>query len=185
MNTAVLKQDNEYLTLSNEEFSKIINECDRSLNLTTRERELLNNSPVAKFIAQVPYISNEANPDILACMNLISYIAGTRNGSFFQARGNETIGERIEPYIHSVNGDKETISLCKLVLEEVSLLDHKNDYAKDIKSGHSNPLVSGIIDFQKEKERINSRKRIYPQHIQDLVDSSFKGEVLSSFWTYP
>lgn len=184
MNT-ILKENNSYKNLSDVEYFRLVNECNRSLNLTKGEYELLLNSPVPKFIAGIPYLANEINPDILACMNLNTYITGTRNGSFFQARENETIAERIEPYIHSVNGDTETISLCKLILEEVSLLDHKNDFEKDIKSGHSNPLVAGIIDFQKEKERLSNKKKTYPKKIQELVDRTFRGDILNSFWTYP
>lgn len=173
MNTG-LREKQESHIFSDVEYFRLVNECNRSLSLSKSEYELLLNSPVPKFIAGIPYLANETNPDILACMNLNTYITGARNSSFFKARENETMTERIEPYIHSISGDKKIISLCKLVLEEVSLLDHKSDFDENIKSEHSNPLVSGIIDFQKEKERINNKKRTYPREIQNLIDRTFK-----------
>lgn len=181
----VLKSSKEKIKLTDKEYFRIVNECNSSLSLTRDENNLLLNSSVPRFIANIPYLSGESNPDILACMNLTTYIAGTRNKGFYQSRDNETIAERIEPYIHSVNGNSETIKLCKLILEEVSLLDHRNDLKEDIKSGKSNPIASGIIDFHKEKEKIESARKSYPLEIQEIVDSSFKGEVLASFWTYP
>lgn len=182
MTNVKIKESVSNLYLSDKDYFELVKSCDKSLHLSAQENQMLLNSAVPRFIAGIPYLSCESNPDILACMNLITYVTGTRNKEFFSTRPGETIQDRIEPYVHSVNGKEDVISLCKVILEEVSLNDHNSDKEDDIKTGHSNPIVDGIIDFRKEKRRINKKKREYPSDIQKLVDGSFKGKVLSRWW---
>lgn len=177
-----LKEKLEKFYLSDKDYFMLVSKCDKSMLLSMEESELLFNGAVPRFIAGIPYLSGESNPDILAVMNLNSYIAGIRNNEFFSQRDNETIKDRIEPYIHSVNGLPETVALCKLVLEEVSLMDHYNDKEEDKKTGHSNPINKGIIDFETEKRRIDERKARYPEYIQTLVNGSFEGKILWPYW---
>lgn len=177
-----IKENVSDLYLSDKEYFELVKVCDKSLHLTAEENQLLLNGAVPRFIAGIPYLSCETNPDILATMNLISYVACSRNGEFFATRPGESIQDRIEPYIHSVNGKEDIISLCKVILEEVSLNDHNSDKEEDIKSGHSNPIVDGIIDFESEKRKLDEKKRQYPEDVQKLVDGSFNGRVLSRYW---
>lgn len=180
--TNLKKENLNSLYLSNQNYFELVKQCDKSMNLTPEENQMLLTHAVPRFIAGIPYLSCESNPDLLACMNLNAYIGGFRNREFFATRPGETIQDRIEPYIHSVDGKQDIISLCKVVLEEVSLLDHNNDKEDDIKTGHSNPIVDGVIDFKKEKNRIEEKRRSYPEDIQILVDGSFDGKVLCKFW---
>lgn len=171
-----LEEKRRKFYLSEKDYELLVLKCKRSMLLSDSEVEILLKNPVSKFLAGIPYLSGESEPDILAVMNLNSFIAGIRDREFFSQRCKERKQKRVDPYVHSVDGHIDTISFCKLVLEEVSLFDNYNNRKKKEIRGFSNPINIGLIDFESEKRRLNAKKTKYPKHVQILVDESFKGE---------
>lgn len=168
--------------LNNEVYNKLVKEVNRVMNLTEKEKGTLLTHSVPRFIAEIPFLAEQENPAIKAANNLICYMAGSRNRSFFAQREGQNIAERIDTYINANDGNNEVLNLCKDILEEVSLYDHKSDAEEDKKTGHANPLNRGEIDFTQEKRRLILKKKGYSQHIRNLIEGRFEGEVLSYFW---
>lgn len=179
------KRKNSRNYLSDNDYSEIIQEVHYCLNLTTRERFNLERGAVARFIAEIPYMAYQSTPGVTAAFNLISYITGSRNRDFFAQRKDQSISERIDTYIHGSDGKREVIQLCKDILEEVSLFDHKNDLTEDLKNNHPNPLIRGEIDFDTERRRLALKKLTYNRSVRNLVENSYKGVYLSTWWKLP
>lgn len=181
----VQKTKKDEMFLTDECYLQVINKANMALNLSVKELRLLKECVVPRFIAEIPFLAKQENPEVISAFNLISYITGSRNKKFFAQRANQTISERIDTYIHGSDGDREVVSFCKDVLEEVSLYDHKSDLPLDAEKGYPNPLLSGEIDFHTERKRLKARKYSYSHRVRKLIEGRYEGEILASFWTYP
>lgn len=163
-------------------YAEMIHEADRCLGLSYKERENLEKNSVPRFIAEIPFMAEQENPEEKGIFNLISYVTGSRNPGFFAQRKAQTIRERIDTYLHGSDGNREIMELCRDIIEEVSLYDHKSDLEEDKKTGHPNPILRGEIDFIKEKRRLKAKRLNYSPSIRNMVEGKFEGEVLSKYW---
>lgn len=176
------KTQEKRVILNNGVYGELINQVNSVMNLTEKENKTLFIHSVPRFIAEIPFLANQKNPEVKAVLNLISYIGGSRNSEFFAQRKEQSISERIDTYINNSDGNREVLNLCRDILEEVSLYDHKNDAEEDMKNNHPNPLNRGEIVFKTEKRRLRLKREGYSQNIKNLIEGRFEGEVLSSFW---
>lgn len=163
-------------------YYRVIDEVEKCLVLTLKEKRNLYSNPVPRFVAEIPTLAGQQTPEVKSAMNLISYITGSRNKDFFAQRTGQTIRERIDTYIHGSDGDQQIMALCRDILEEVSLFDHKNDIKKDEEEGYFNPLSAGEICFLQEKKRLERRRLSFSPVVRSLVEGRFEGQVLSIFW---
>jgi hypothetical protein len=117
-----------------------------------QEIKALNNSIVGKLLCAIAYRSECTNPDRIAVTHLITLVAATRCRKIATHRVKESIRERIAPFLHFPGGNEEVIKAGSLLLELLSLEDHKTDFVKDALENKLNPLI--FTDYSKEKECI-------------------------------
>lgn len=179
-----IKQKNPLTSkiLTDDVYNTIVSETDKSLNLSNKEKEVLLENPVPRFIAEIPYLTGQPVPETAAALNLITYITGSRNRQFFAQRDGQNIRERIDTYIRGHKADREAMELCIDILEEVSLYDHKNDYEEDLVNNHPNPLIKGEINFESEKRRLCLKRVNYSENTRKLIEKRYEGDVLSVWW---
>lgn len=178
------KLKSEVLCLTDEMYRECVLQADKVMSFSEKEKNILSQSPVARFMAEIPWITNQKTPEVVAAMNLISYVAGGRNKNFFAHRPGQSLRERIIPYIHGFKEDQDVFSLCLDVLEEVSLHDHFSDKDQDRLTGHSNPINNNEIDFKVEQRRLKLKRESYSDKVKNLVEGRWDGDILCWYWLY-
>jgi hypothetical protein len=103
------------------EWQAIVDYVTRGLDLSESERRWFTASPVAKYIAAIPYAAGCKNPDRMAVALLTLFVVEIRGGSPFDTRPTDMDGtlERIEPYfepLYAAGGDPAVIDRGKYIL---------------------------------------------------------------------
>jgi len=104
-----------------QEWPAIVEHATRGLKLSDEERRWLSESPVARYIAAIPYAAGCTNPDRMALMLLALFVVEIRGGSPFDARPSDMDGslDRIEPYfeaLYAAGGNSDVIDKGKYIL---------------------------------------------------------------------
>lgn len=119
MSKSIVKQSQGLLF--QQTWLRIVEQAAHGLKLTEKERKWLVGSPVAKYVAAIPYAASCRNPDRMALMLLALFVVEIRGGSPFDARPSDMNGslERIEPYfepLYASGGDPQIIDKGKYLL---------------------------------------------------------------------
>ena len=117
-----------------------------------KEIKALNRSIVGKLLCAIAYHSGCPHPDRIAVTHLITLVAATRCRKIAHHRVKESISDRLAPFLHFPGGNQEVIKAGSLLLELISLEDHKADFIEDALADKINPL--NFIDYHKGKKRI-------------------------------
>ena len=68
-----------------------------------------------------------------------------------------------------------------LLLELLSLNDHKEDFLNDLIAGENNPLVT-CLNYDAERERILREYNGLPGEIKDRFKGIFEKVIVCGFW---
>ena len=103
------------------EWPTIAEQATRGLRLSEEECRWFSKSPVARYIAAIPYAAGCKNPDRMASMLLALFVVEIRGGSPFDTRPSDMDGslDRIEPYfepLYTAGGNPDVIDKGKYVL---------------------------------------------------------------------
>lgn len=170
--------------LSAIELSQFIDELTSSMNLTLSEIRNLQGNPIAHLIAEAPYMANESNPDQVAVLGLSAYILISRNKKRFNHRDSQPLRERVALCVPFINGEQEVREAVLDILEEASLMDHLNDSKTDLTIGKPNPINSGIINFQKEKNRLTLKRTQHSERVKTLLSHTNLSEIFAGWWMW-
>jgi hypothetical protein len=149
---------------------------------SAKEIKSLNRSIAGKLLCAIAYYSGCKNPDRVAVLHLITLVAAARCRKITNHRVKESLRERLAPFLNFPGGNKEVVKAGALLLELLSLEDHKADFIEDIINNKENPLSS--IDYKSEKERILGEYDNTGQWIKDYFEDFYKWikETPMAFW---
>lgn len=151
-------------------------------NFSEEETRMLNNAMVGKLLSAIAYLSGCKDPDRIAVLHLIALVAATRCKKVVNHRVKESLRERLIPFLYFPGGNKEVIKAGTLLLELLSLEDHKTDFLEDMINNKENPLSS--IDYDTEKRRILGEYNKIDQKVRDFFKDFYKWiqETPMAFW---
>ncbi len=161
---------------------KLFREIIISYNLDKKEIELLNNSQIITFVVDYPFIANQDFPDKMAVLNAGNIIAAYRNNNFFKTGKNQSIKQRVSLCLHQTNDDPKIREAAILLLELVSLQDHKNDRKTDLIEGKFNPLNENIISFFHESSAIEKKLKETDLYTKEKLKKYFKSLPSMNYW---
>ena len=148
------------------------------------------NSPVARMVASLPFISECPDAEALARKNLnILFTEETHPGTYPHRLG-LTLRQRLAPGDIVAKAAKPDVAeKGMLLLELASLLDHKRDRAEDLAVSMANPLNEGM-EYQAEQDRLTAKIKAISSPDLDgiltadsLIERSME-PAASPFWYY-
>lgn len=168
-------------TLTNKDFISLVNETSKSLNLTLEESKMVINSQVARFVAEIPFICSQKEPEQKAVLSLIILVSAKRNKALYASKINQSILERVSLCVVGQDGDQELLKACKTFLTLASLEDHKYDLEDDIKNNYPNPLRN-TLDFDTEKARLFLSVSNMSNETRSIIDEKGFHAVAGGIW---
>lgn len=163
-----------------EKLKELVPWVTQACRLTPEESGKLEKSLAAEITVAVAFFSGCKEPARIAVSHLLTLVADYRTDGLFSHKAGESLGERLEIGNYFPGGDTEIVKAGKLILELLSLNDHKKDIARDILTRKQNPLIIDI-DYQEEYNRIVDSFNNLPQYarskFQILFDKSIKADI--------
>jgi hypothetical protein len=149
---------------------------------SAKELYTLDHSITGKLLCAIAYYSCCNDPDRIAILHLITLVAGTRCRKIAHHRVKESLRDRLSPFLYFPGGNKEVIKAGTLLLELLSLEDHKTDFVTDMLQNKENPLTS--IDYKAEKARILDEYHRIEPCVRDMFKDFYKWieETPMAFW---
>jgi hypothetical protein len=163
------------------EWQKIVDYAAKGLKMDEEERRWLADSPVARYIAAIPYAAGCRNPDRMALSMLTLFVVEIRGGSPFDTRPEDMDGtlERIAPYfepLYAAGGDREIVDKGKLVLG-------MKTFSHWIEETDAHPSARDFVPLRYQlKVRVEG---LPPNELLDSILSVDDGMINSWFRTEP
>lgn len=159
----------------------IVKWTSKASNLSREETVRLEKSLAAKIIAATTYLSGCENPDRIAISHLTTFIAAIKCPEVFSQKEGETIRERLNTGKFFPGGNEKIVRAGWILLEFLSLKDHRTDISDDILEGKYNPLILDV-DYKEEKEQLLREYSKLSPAVKELF-KGFLGDVLAgSIW---
>lgn len=140
-----------------QEWSYLVNEVSKTFRLTIEERKILENSPVAKIIATIPFEAKCIEPERTAIAHLCLYTAekkGFQKYCSHQKTDDSNIYKRLNFISTFEGGNKIIINHGMNILALIMLEGYRKSKQKDKKSNTYNPLNSGAWNYQSIKNKL-------------------------------
>ena len=154
----------------------------RAARLSPEEEKRLLACPATGIITATAYLSGCREPERIIASHLLTLLADMRTEGLYSHRAGESLAARLEAGNHYPGGDPEVVRGGMLLLELLSLKDHRHDLALDIAAGKQNPLIVDM-DYQEELERIVSDFHLLPASVQKGFGDLFDKTISASFWS--
>lgn len=161
-------------------WENLIKMTQQAGQLPPNETVRLSQSMAAEIIAATAYISKCYEPERMIVSHWMTLIGAFRSNLFNHKPG-ETLAERLLPVAYYPEGDTQAIKAGMLLLELLSLNDHKHDLPDDIEKGKQNPLILEL-DYNNERNRILDDYEKLPHYIQDHYKNLFDRSIKCIFW---
>jgi len=136
------------------------------------EIKALDCSIAGKILCAIAYYSGCASPERISVSHLITLIAATRCRQLANHRIQESLRERLTPFLYFPGGNEEVIRAGSLLLELLSLEDHRVDFLNDILNDKINPLIN--TDYDLEKKRILKEYDTVDPQIKKYFEDYYK-----------
>lgn len=144
--------------MENKKWTELVNVMKKTFKLSGKQVKGLETSTAARFVAGIPYYAGCRNSDRKAISNLALIIMSQKGAEAFAMPNTEDdadILERLELFTCFSDGDKDVLKKAAAQLTLLMIEDYKDDREIDKKSGKYNPLNTGAIDYDKEKEKLD------------------------------
>ena len=164
---------------------EIANSVSEQLGMTPDEAEALSRNPVARLVAELPYLAGAEQAERTAYAHLATYVMAARNPGVFGHVAGESLAERLRSIEHFIGGDRAIIERGMRTLEIASLADHAADATVDAISGKYNPLNAGHLDYSAEARRLTAAIAQTPCPEMDEILSSADAIRLDFWWWKP
>jgi hypothetical protein len=124
------------------------------LEMDTESHDWLQQTKVARLMAELPHIAGCADPDRAAYAHVSTLLVASRNPKVFGHRSSDTLRSRLFAVSHFDGGDSRLIERGLHLLELASLSDHIADVDYDRVVGKYNPLNTGEVTYDSERDRL-------------------------------
>jgi hypothetical protein len=151
--------------------------------LSEKEAVSLGGSLAGEILAATAFLSNCRSPARTAVSHLTTLVAAVRCRGIYSHRPGETLAERLLPLYHYPGGDPDVVRAGMLLLEYLSLRDHKEDMAGDIVHGKQNPLILQM-DYDEERERILKEYSHLPAGTRECFGDIYEKVIQARWWWY-
>lgn len=150
----------------------IMKQTTKAAGLTEAEGKRLSTSLAAQVVAATAYISGCNDPDRIAVSHLTTFIGAVRCPELFGHRNGESLSNRLLAGNYYPGGDPVAVKAGMLILELLSLNDHKHDFKDDLVNSKENPLVSHI-NYDEAREKIRKEYVQLSKTMQIAFDNYF------------
>ena len=163
-------------------WNKIVDYIAEAFRFTLDEKERLRNHKLAKLIAALPFLAGCKDPLRTAGSHLGTYILSVRVKDPCNARpsDDEYLLRRLELIGNFIGGDKEIIQRGMNLIALCMISDYARDVEEDKILGKYNPVAAGVLDYEKEKERLIREIESVPCPDMDKIFSVMAG--VKTFW---
>jgi hypothetical protein len=141
------------------------------LQMDAENAEWLRNTQVAQLLAELPYLAGCRDADRLAYAHVGTLLLASRSPQVFGHRAGDSLESRLFTVSHYDGGDAEIVTRGLALLQLASLSDHVADRDHDEVVGKYNPLNSGHLDYEAERDRLASLVRSIPCPEMDAIFS--------------
>ena len=124
------------------------------LEMDNESHDWLQQTKVARLIAELPYIAGCQNADRAAYAQVGTLLLASRNSKVFGHRPTDTLRSRLFTIRHFEGGDRQLIERGLHLPELGSLSDHVADMEYDQVVGKYNPLNTSEIVHETERDRL-------------------------------
>jgi hypothetical protein len=163
-------------------WNTIVDSIAEAFRFTLDEKERLRNHKLAKLIAALPFLAGCKDPLRTAGCHLGTYILSIRVKDPCNARpsDDEYLLRRLELIGNFIGGDKEIIQRGMNLIALCMISDYARDVEEDKMLGKYNPVSAGVLDYEKEKERLIREIESVPCPDMDKIFSAMAG--VKTFW---
>ena len=164
------------------EWNKIVDYIAEAFRFTPEEKERLRNNKLAKLIAALPFLAGSKDPLRTAGSHLGTYILSIRVKDPSNARpsDDEYLLRRLELIGNFIGGDDEIIQRGMNLIALCMISDYARDVEKDQRLGKYNPISAGVLDYEREKERLIREIESVPCPDMDKIFTAREG--VKTFW---
>ena len=166
-------------------WSEIAQSVSEQMGMTADECEALSRNPVARLVAELPFLAGAEQAERTAYAHLTTYVAAARNPAVFGHMAGESLSERLRSIEHFIGGDRAIIERGMHTLELASLADHAADATVDAVSGTYNPLNAGDVDYSAEARRLTAAIAATACPEMDEILSTADAICLNWWWYKP
>lgn len=133
------------------------------LNYGIAQREWLEESRLAKFIAAIPYLAQCGKARETSFSHLLIYLASL-DGSvkelfFHKPEDDDDLYSRLRPILNFKDGNQATLDCCKDLLALCMVANYQRTAETDMAVGKYNPLNTGIWDAKSLMAGLEERIR--------------------------
>lgn len=169
------------LVMPRQSLARFMNWMKKACCLTREESQRLKQSLTTRIIIFTAYHSHCQTPERIILGHLCTLVAALRLKQIFDHKPGETLPERLAPLASFPGGDPHVVKAGLLLLELLSLNDHKKDLADDILGNKQNPLIFQL-DYESERARILKEFRALPDRVKNLFSVLFEKTVNAAWW---
>lgn len=165
-----------------ENWSRLVHETTQAARLTSEESTRLSRSLVAEVIAATAFISGCKDPERIAVTHLTTLVGAVRCPEVFGHRQGESLQDRLLVGNYYPGGNPEAVKACMLILELISLNDHRADFKNDLINKKSNPLAYNL-NYDEAREKIRKEiKSLSPECIEIYKKFLEKRSIYMGTW---
>lgn len=154
------------------------------LNYGVANKEWLQGSRMARFIASIPFLAGCEKPRETSFVHLLTYLASLEESAkeVFMARPEDdaNLFSRLAPIMLCAGGDARVLACCHDLLALCMVANYRKDAESDARIGKHNPVATGawnadaVIDSLKTKIRASITPEISALYSEE--------EALGGFW---
>ena len=147
-------------------------------------KDCVEKHPLTLLIASLPFLAESKKPEMYAALNLGILVNGTMMNEYFRHRKGDPLKARVLPLNNFDSPQRmDVIKKAFLILELMSLEDHRKDALEDKKKGIPNPINDDGLDYDKEKKRLlKGIEKIHEPEIDRLIPPDFIARCDDPFW---
>ena len=155
--------------MNSTQWNQMVDFFTGSLGLGAVQRERLQQNPVARLIAELPFLAGADQAERTAYAHLSVLLTAARNPRVFGHVAADTLEDRLFALSSFKGGDARIIARGMNLLALCSLGDHIRDAEFDAAQGKYNPVNAGDLDPKLEAERLTQEIQATPSPEMDAI----------------
>jgi hypothetical protein len=140
--------------MNSTQWNQMVDFFASSLGLSAGQRDRLEKNPVARLVAELPFLAGAEQAERTAYAHLSVLLTAARNPRVFGHDATDTLEGRLFALSSFKGGDPRIIDRGMKLLALCSLGDHIRDAEFDAAQGKYNPVNAGDLDAKLEAQRL-------------------------------
>jgi hypothetical protein len=168
--------------MNKKQWDEISSRARAVLNYGIEQKQWLEESRMAKFIAAIPFLARCDKPLVTSFSQLIIYLVAldesARDIYMHSSEDDNDLYSRLLPLLSCSGGDPELLQCCRDLLALCMVSNYKKDSAVDEELGKYNPVFSGKWDGEAlVKELVDKITKTITPEISEYftVEEALKG----------